>query len=351
MPGVNRRWMVYQQPTGAPEEGKDIKMVQEPIPELADGYLLVRNLVMSLDPYMRGTMNKVAYGRRLKYPRQMTAATVAEVVASKDPKFPVGTLVCGDIGWCDYKLVKPKHVHTIIPGSKPSHALGVLGMPGATAYYGLFKVCKPEVGNTVCVSSCTGAVGQLVGQLAKLHGCKVIGFTSTAEKCEFARSIGYDAAIIYRGKTISQLIKEVRAVAPQGIDCYFDNAGGNCTEATMACLNQFARVAVCGQIAYYNLKNPLSARAYPHTMIALTKCATIQGFLVQQFGSWEPAHKALNSLIQDGKLKVREDETVGLENAFTAFQGMFHDIGKGSPNFGKKIVRIAEATHALRSSL
>ena len=146
-------------------------------------------------------------------------------------------------------------------------ALGILGMPGATAYFGFLDICKPNAGETVVVSSCTGAVGALVGQIAKIKGCRVIGFASSEEKCQLAVDLGYDHCIKYSGKSTQELIRELNQAAPKGVNCYFDNSGGICTEATLMCLAMFARVSVCGQIAYYNLEDPLSASAYPATMV------------------------------------------------------------------------------------
>lgn len=353
----NRQWMVVAEPNGAPVLGRDIKLVENDIPSPdLPGSFLVRVLTLSLDPYQRGTMNRISYGRKQPYPRLMTAGAVGQIVKSNNLKFPVGRLVQGQFGWQDYAAVSKRAARQVrllpalesIPSAvRVSYYVGVLGMPGATAYFGLLNICNPQPGETVVVSSATGAVGQVVGQIAKLKGCKVIGFASTKEKCDFARDIGYDAAIIYRGKTVPQLIKEITKAAPGGVNCYFDNSGGPCTEATLYCLAQNSRVSVCGQIAYYNLKNPLGAKSFPATMIALTKQARIEGFMVNQFPNHEVAFAELEKWIVEGKIQIKEDETTGLENAFSALLNLFHDIPKsageqGKTNFGKKLVKVAD---------
>lgn len=242
------------------------------------------------------------------------------------------------------------------PGIRPSMYLGVLGMPGMTAYYGLMEICQPKKGDVVLVSSCTGAVGAVVGQIAKLKGCFTVGITSAGKEAR-AREIGYDAVVSYTGRSEGELAKAIKAaMAPRrGVNCYFDNAGGVSTEAGMRCLAFRARVAVCGQIAYYNLPDRLSARAYPFTMVALERAARIEGFLVPQLpraspGDWSGARRELQAWIQQGVLRVDEDVAHGLEGAFSEFMTLFHDgtprggDGIGGPrrsNLGKKVVEIA----------
>jgi NADPH-dependent curcumin reductase CurA len=312
---MSRVWNVLKQPTGAPVLGTDIEMTEVPIPSAGDGEYVIKNMWMSLDPYIRGTMNELSYGRKQAYPRKMTCGTVGQVIESNNSSFPIGSLVNGQFGWCDYAVGNGKMGERIVPGDwEATWALGILGMPGATAYYGFLDICKPQGGETVVVSSCTGAVGALVGQIAKIKGCKVIGFAGSDEKCKLALDLGYDHCIKYTGKTTQELTKELTAIAPDGVNCYFDNSGGPCTESTLMCLAQFARVSVCGQIAYYNLgkcckqiwlairsslcllnfpfyfpEDPLSASAYPATMIALSKQAKIEGFIVNRWPDWTPA--------------------------------------------------------------
>lgn len=343
----SRQWWVTQQPLGAPNRERDIEFKEVPIPtSLKDGTFLVRNCWMSLDPYIRGTMNAISYGRKQKYPRLMTCGCVGQVVKSKHPKFPVGALVNGQFGWCDYAVSSGHQVRLVPNNWKPSWALGVLGMPGATAYYGLIEIIAPKKGDTIVVSSCTGAVGMLVGQIAKILGAKTIGFTST-KKLDFAKKFGYDHVIDYKGKDTRTLIRELRKVAPRGVNGYFDNTGGPCTEATLMCLAQFARVSVCGQISYYNLKNPLSAKSYPGTMVALTTQSKIEGFIVtflpkKSPGNWKEAFEVMSGWLKTGQLKIEEDVTEGLENAYDAFLTLFHGVGNNQTNFGKKIVHIAD---------
>lgn len=304
----NRVWKVVSPPRGVPSMN-DLTFTEEPIPRPEkSGDFVVRNLEMSLDPYIRGTMNPVSYGRKQSYPRKMTCGCVAQVVDSRNQQFPVGCLVNGQFGWCDYALTDGEGVRHVSSKWKRSWALGVLGMPGATAYYGLMEIIAPKAGETIVVNACTGAVGMLVGQIAKIMGCNTIGFCSTG-KVELAKSLGYDSVIDYRGKDVRTLKRELRAVAPKGVNGFFDNAGGPTTEATLMCLALFARVSVCGQIAYYNLKNPLEAKAYPGTMVALTTQSKIEGFIVSFLpkanpGAWEPAFDQMFGWLKSGQLRV-----------------------------------------------
>jgi NADPH-dependent curcumin reductase CurA len=191
---LNREWICLQQPSGAPVLARDLVLKESPVPALTrDGQILVRNLEMSLDPYIRGTMNAISYGRKLTYPRLMTCGCVAQVVESRNPAYPVGTLVNGQFGWCDYAVANPDDrsflspVRTVPPHWNRTWALGVLGMPGATAYLGLTEIIAPQPGDTVVVSSCTGAVGMLVGQIAKILGARTVGFTSSSKVASIAQ--------------------------------------------------------------------------------------------------------------------------------------------------------------------
>lgn len=344
---TNRQWTVLQQPIGAPDRDRDLKFQKLALPkQLKDGKFLVRNCWMSLDPYIRGTMNAIAYGQKLKFPRKMTCGCVGQVVQSKNPSFPVGVLVNGQFGWCDFVVSSGAGVRIVPNDWKPTWALGVLGMPGATAYYGLLEIIAPKKGETIVVSSCTGAVGMLVGQIAKRFGAKTIGFTST-KKLDFAKRFGYDHVIDYKGKDVRSLIRELRRVAPRGVNGYFDNSGGPCTEATLMCLAQSARVSVCGQIAYYNLANPLSAKAYPATMVALTTQSKIEGFMVPALPKKDPGNHTeafvqMSKWLKNGELKIAEDVTEGLENAYDAFLTLFHGVGNTKINMGKKLVHISD---------
>lgn len=346
----NREWHVLRQPIGAPNRDRDMELKELSLPkQLEDGTFLVRNCWMSLDPYMRGTMNPTAYGRKLPYPRKMTGGSVGQVVESKHPSFPVGVLVAGQFGWCDF-AVSNGNGSRIVPNDwKPSWALGVLGMPGATAYYGLLDIIGPKKGETIVVSSCTGAVGMLVGQIAKIFGAKTIGFTSTP-KLDFAKRFGYDHVIDYKGKDVKTLIGELQKVAPDGVNGYFDNTGGPCTEATLQCLTTYGRVSVCGQIAYYNLEDPMSAKTYPMTYLALRKQLKIEGFICTSLpkkdpGNWKAGHLKMAEWLKNGDIKISEDITEGLENAFDAFLSLFHGVGdlNQKSNFGKKLVHISDA--------
>lgn len=339
--------MVLQQPTGVPVKGKDIELQEEPKPVQGAGEFLVRMTCMSLDPYMRGTMNEISYGSTLPYPRLMTCGAIGQVVETMHPDFPLGSLVAGQFGWQDYAVSNGKGVR-LLPASggvKSSWYQGVLGMPGATAYYGLLHIGEAKENDVVLVSACAGAVGQLVGQIAKIKGCTAIGMTSTG-KVDIAKKFGFDAVIDYTGKSVPDLIKEIKEAAPNGVNVYFDNTGGPCTEAALASLAKYGRVSVCGQIAYYNLEDPTSASAFPGTMTALRKEAKIEGFIVTSLpkaapGDWTEAQTEMANWLKRGRLKVQEDVSTGLENAFDEFLSFFQGVGDKN-NVGKKIVNIAE---------
>jgi len=220
-------------------------------------------------------------------------------------------------------------------------------MPGATAYHGFLDICTPKEGETVAVSAATGAVGSLVGQIAKLKGCKVIGFAGNDTKCEYAmKTLGFDACLLYKDQTTESLASAIKKVAPDGIDCYFDNTGGVCTNAVQLLMNKFGRISVCGQIAYYNDPNPVNT-ALPFTLSALSKQLKIQGFIIPDLAKdWNGAHEELARWLSNGDIVYKEDITKGTENAFNAFLSLFRvekkKEGEGEGvivNFGKKIVQ------------
>lgn len=345
---TNRAWKVYQQPTGKPVLGKDVAFVEEAIPELKDGQFLVRAKFLSVDPYHRGTLNEVSYGKKQAYPRTMHGQVVGKVVKTKTDDVAVGDYVSCYGGYQDYSVAQlsmgAKKLDKFAFGDLPlSYALGSLGMPGATAFYGLLDICNPQPGETVAVSAATGAVGSLVGQIAKIKGCKVIGFAGSEEKCEYARStLGFDACLLYKDQTLESLSTQLKEVAPDGIDCYFDNTGGVCTNAVQLHMNLFGRMSICGQIAYYNDPKPINA-TFPVMLSALSKQLTIRGFIISSLRKdWSEARANVGSWIQSGEIKVREDVTEGTDNAFNAFLSLFRGIsteGEKKINFGKKIVK------------
>lgn len=303
--------------------------------KVPSGHFVVKIQFLTVDPYMRGTMNPMAYGMANPIGTVMRGSGVGVVVHSKHPGYAVGDTVLGPFGWQEFAVTNGMMVEKISKEWQMSHALGALGMPGATAYYGLFDVLKPRAGETLFVSGAAGAVGSLVGQLGKLAGLTVIGSTSGEDKIKFAKSVGFDHVLSYKDKTAEELEAELKKVAPQGIDIYFDNTGGPMTYAVVNTLNQFGRISICGQIAYYNLANPNKVEAPPLFMKLLMKQATAQGFLVTQFKPWTHAHNRMFKWIQEGKLVVHEDVVDGFENMVKAFFGLF-----GGANTGKQLVRL-----------
>eukprot|EP00051_Salpingoeca_urceolata_P010544 m.129128 g.129128 ORF g.129128 m.129128 type:complete len:360 (+) comp16753_c0_seq2:385-1464(+) len=334
------------QPTGVPVVGEDVIKETVSLPDLEDGQVLVKVLYFSLDPFVRGSMNKVSYGREMPYPRVCTAFGAGVVAASKNDEFPVGTKVTCMSGWQEYYVHDPK-----APGSKLSavkegrdlaHCLGVLGMPGATAYLGFLEICQPKEEEVVAVSAAAGAVGALVVQIAKIKGCKVVGFAGGEEKCGYVvKTLGADACIDYRDKSLEQLTSELKE-ASGGVDCYFDNVGGPITQAVFENLNQRARVSVCGQIVYYNMtpEERAKTQGLPLTYTCLSKQARVEGFMVPQWPDWSGAHDQLEAWIKEGKLKVLQDVHEGIDASFDAFLTLFRGASS-KVNFGKLLVKVA----------
>jgi NADPH-dependent curcumin reductase CurA len=335
--GRNRRILLAARPVGLPRP-TDFRLVDEPIPEPGPGQFLVRGRYLSLDPYMRGRMSDApSYARPVQVGEVMTGAVVGEIVRSQHPGFAVGELVEDRVGWQEYGLSDGREARRVDPALGPiSTALGVLGMPGLTAYFGLLEVGQPRPGETVVVSAASGAVGAVVGQIAKLAGCRAVGIAGGPAKVDYVvKELGFDAAIDY--KAGADLGPALRAACPRGIDVYFDNVGGRITEAVSRQVNLFARIAVCGLISQYNLEAPEVAPR--NERFVLMNRVRIQGFIVSDFyGRREPALRQLAEWVREGKLKYREDVVDGLENAPAAFIGMLQ--GK---NFGKQLVRLTPA--------
>ena len=265
----------------------------------------------------------------------MPGSTVGKVVVSRRSDTPVGLIVEAPAGWQDYILSDGRGLRPIDPTAAPiSTALGVLGMPGLTAYHGLFEIGRPQTGETVVVSAASGAVGAIVGQLASLAGCRVVGIAGTEEKVKYLlEDLGFDAAINYKHKSVRAKLAEY---CPNGVDVYFDNVGGDITDAVLEALADRARVVICGQISQYNLPEPEVGQR--NLWQVLTHQATIEGFMVGRFANRaEAARGRLTRLLQEGLLKYKEDVVDGLENAPKAFVGMMQ-----GENFGKLLVRISE---------
>lgn len=332
---VNRRITLAARPAGMPKDS-DFKLVELPAPEPGPDEFLVRVLHVSVDPYMRGRMNDAkSYAPPVQIGEVMGGGATGKVIASNNRQFQVGDFVEGMFGWQEYAVSNGKGVRKLDPKLAPiSTALGVLGMPGLTAYFGLLEIGKPQPGETVVISGAAGAVGSIAGQIAKIKGCRVVGIAGSDEKVAWIRDeLGFDAAFNY--KTTTDYVAKLRELCPKGVDVYFDNVGGAATDAVFRVINTGARIVVCGQIAQYNAEKPETG---PRLLAYLVvKQARAEGFLVFQFASrYSEGLKQMAEWLQAGKLKYREQFVDGIENAPRAFMGMLR-----GENTGKQLVRVA----------
>ena len=338
MTAVNKQWHLVSRPTGEPS-ASNFKLVEAPVADLQDGQVLVRNHFMSLDPYMRGRMND---GKSYAQPQPLNAVmqggTVGEVAASRNPAFQAGDKVVGPGGWQQVALVDAPQVNMwrkVDASRVPLSAyLGAVGMPGVTAWVGLMTIIEPKPGETIVVSAASGAVGTVVGQLAKGVGCRVVGLAGGPDKCKaVVEEFGFDACLDYRQhpdlKSLSAALKEA---CPKGIDGYFENVGGLILDAVMLRANAFSRIAMCGMIAGYN-GEPIPLQA---PQLILVNRMKVQGFIVSEhMPHWPQALKELGTSVASGKLKYRETVAMGIEAAPAAFIGLL----KGK-NFGKQLVKL-----------
>jgi hypothetical protein len=338
MPDTARRIVLASRPVGEPKTSDfhlEEFLVQQPKP----GQILLRTKWLSLDPYMRGRMSDApSYAKPVGINEVMEGGTVCEVVASNHPNYRPGEIVLAHSGWQTHALSDGANLRKLDPQRAPvSTALGVLGMPGMTAYTGLREIGKPQAGETVVVSAASGAVGSVVGQIAKISGARAVGIAGKAEKCNFVRDeLGFDDCVDHRSPDFPERLK---AACPQGIDVYFENVGGPIFEAVLPLLNAFARVPVCGLIAQYNATalSPGPNRVPQVFRATLTKRLTIRGFIVWDFATQlDDFLRDVSQWIKDGRVKYREDIAEGLENAPQAFINLL----KGG-NFGKQLVRVA----------
>jgi NADPH-dependent curcumin reductase CurA len=331
---MNRQITLAARPTGFPKES-DFLLIESPVPEPGPGEALVRTLYLSVDPYMRGRMNDAkSYAPPTQIGEVMGGGTVGRVEQSNDPNFRLGDIVAGNGGWQDYSVAKGKSLRRLDPTQAPvSTALGVLGPVGLTAYFGLIDICQPNAGETVLVSGAAGAVGSIVGQIAKIHGCRAVGIAGTDEKIRHLEQLGFDAAFNY--KTTTDYKSKIKELCPNGVDVYFDNVGGAITDAAMLNLNTHARVSVCGQISLYNLEKPeMGPRFLPLLIVYRAK---IEGFLITDYAPhFADGLRQLADWYGQGKLKLEETIEEGLENAARAFIGMLQ--GK---NTGKQLVKVS----------
>lgn len=301
-------------------------------PALADGQVLVRNHYLSLDPYMRGRMEtSKSYATPQELDKVMVGGTVGEVVESRNPRFAVGDKVVGMLGWAEMGVGDDAGLRKIDTAHVPLSAyLGAVGMPGMTAWYGLTQIMKPKAGETIVVSAASGAVGSVVGQLAKLRGCRAVGIAGGKEKCDYVvKELGFDACVDYKA---GNLEADLAAATPQGIDAVFENVGGEIFDACLARMNPFGRIALCGLISGYN-GEPLAIR---NVRVFLTMRLTLQGFIVSEhIDLWPEGLSELGKLVATGQLKFRESVAQGLAAAPEAFIGLL----KGR-NFGKQLVKL-----------
>jgi len=336
--GTNRRVLLARRPEGEPLPS-DFRLVEEPVPTPGPGQVLLRTLWLSLDPYMRGRMSAgPSYVEPVGIGEVMGGGTVAEVVASENPDLPTGTIVAAYGGWQTHALSDGRGLRRLDPAAAPpSTALGVLGMPGMTAYTGLLTIGAPKPGETLVVAAAAGPVGSLVGQIGKIKGCRVVGIAGGAAKCRFLTDeLGFDAAIDHRSADMASLLA---AACPDGIDVYFENVGGAVWQAVFPLLNDFARIPVCGLVAHYNdTAVPDGPDRLPGLMRAvLTKRLTLRGFIVTDFAAQAADFRRdVGGWLREGRVKYREDVVEGLENAPEAFIGLL----KGR-NFGKLLVKVA----------
>src|ERR1700723_1160853 len=331
---ANRQVLLKSRPSGEPTV-ENFEIVERETPPPADGEVQVRTLFLSLDPYMRGRMNEGrSYAASVNVGGVMVGGTVGEVVESNAPGFAKGGFVSGFAGWQQYANLPAKTLWKLDPKAAPlSSALGVLGMPGLTAYVGLLDIAQVKAGETVVVSAASGAVGSLVGQIAKIKGCRAVGIAGGRTKCEHVvNELGFDAWVDHRDP---ELFKSLKAACPNGIDVDFENVGGAVLQAIWPLMNDFGRVALCGLIAHYN---DTSLAPGPSWLYLLARRLTVRGFIVSDHISrMRDFQRDMSGWLRDGKIKYREDIVDGLENAPTALLGLL----KGK-NFGKMIVRVAK---------
>jgi NADPH-dependent curcumin reductase CurA len=328
----NKRVVLASRPKGWVSED-NFRIESAPVPRPREGEVLVRNLWLSLDPYMRGRMNDVkSYAAKQELDQVMIGGTVGEVIESKNPKFAAGDKVLGALGWQQYGVSDGKGLNKVDASRVPLSAyLGVLGMPGVTAWVGLLDICQPKSGETVVVSAASGAVGSVVGQIAKIKGCRAVGIAGGKAKCDYVvKELGFDACVDYKAGDVSDGLK---AAVPAGIDCYFENVGGEILDAALRRMNPFSRIAVCGLISQYNATEPYGVKT---VQSILTNRIKVQGFIVSdRVELWPKALADLAGWLAAGKLKYRETVTEGLDNAPRAFIGLL----KGE-NFGKQLIKL-----------
>lgn len=326
---TNKQWTMASRPVGYPKLS-DFKLVENDIPEPRHGEVLVRTIWLSIDPYMRGRMTAVMNPGDV-----MVGEVVGQVEKSESPDFSPGDIVQAPIGWREWGVI-PAHQVTRVDKSRGpiSTAVGVIGMPGLTAYFGLLDVCHPRPGETVVVSSASGPVGATAGQIARIAGCRVIGIAGSPEKVDYITGeLGFDGGINYKTDDVSARLKEL---APSGVDVYFDNVGGPVTDAVWENLAMFSRIVLCGQISQYNLAEPETGPRNLRLIHAAR--AMIQGFMVYRYNDrFEEGRTRLSEWVRSGQLKYREDIVEGIDKAPEVMIGQ-----QQGQNFGKLLVKVSD---------
>jgi NADPH-dependent curcumin reductase CurA len=331
-PNTNRQILLVEKPSGrlGPEH---FKLTSAQIPEPKDGEALLRVRYISLDAANRAWMHGATYRSAVEANTVMAGGGIAEVVQSRSPSLAPGDLVFGDTGWQDYAAVAAKHL-TKMPKMEPmTHLLSIYGIAGLTAYFGLLEIGKPKPGETVVVSAAAGSVGSIVGQIAKIKGCHVVGIAGGKDKCQWLTGeLGFDAAVDYKDGAV---FKALRAAAPKGIDVYFDNVGGDILEACLPQMNNYGRIACCGAVSQYDgVPSAHGPRGVPGLIVV--KRLVMQGFIVMDFmKERDHALADLQAWVAAGKLKVQEDVIGGLENTPKALIGLL-----AGENRGKRMVRL-----------
>lgn len=337
---TQKQIQLAQRPKGMPDSST-FNFKETEVPQPDNGQVLVRTLYLSVDPYMRGRMQDTkSYVEPFPLNEVIQGGVVGEVVQSNSASFERGDVVVGMLGWQEYSVASEKAIRKVDPNLAPvTTALGILGMPGLTAYFGLLHIGHPKEGETVVVSGAAGAVGSIVGQIAKIKGARVVGIAGTDDKIEYLKSeLGFDEAINY--KTVNDIQSALEKACPNGVDVYFDNVGGDISDAVYSLLNKFARVPICGAISSYNVEGEDLG---PRVQTKLIKSsALMKGFVVSDYAEhFSEGTKELGQWVQQKKLKYEETIVEGFENIPDAFLGLF----KGE-NLGKQLVKVAAPLYA-----
>jgi len=331
---TNKAWTLAAYLSGLPT-ADNFRLVESPAPSPGDGEVLVKNLWLSLDPYMLGRMTQQkSYTKGVELGEVMTGETVGEVVESKHPGFAPGEKVVGITGWQLYAAMKGEALAKIDASARfpLSYYLGCLGMPGRTAYFGLHEVGKPKSGETLVVSAASGAVGSVVGQLGKIAGCRVVGIAGGRTKCDYVTGeLGFDACVDYKA---GNLFRDLKEACPKGVDIYFDNVGGETLDTVLRMVNTFARIVVCGRISGYHAAEPYGIKNMGAVLVNRVR---MQGIIVFDWADrYAEANKALAGYVAQGKLKTRESVLDGIENAPKGLIALV----KGQ-NLGKQLIKLA----------